>query len=140
VLHLFVMLSTNQWLLFNTKWAIFQPYHGEKKLHSMRWRWCLLCTRPTFSWNLIVLVHLNNCVRIDMLLHSETLSWFQANQSLFLLLNAVCLAENCLSPCMSTYYSVDETWFILKSITFRVSSLVQHNNWDLSEKIIKPLK
>ena len=135
MLHPFVMLSTNQWLLFNTKWAIFQPYHGEKKLHSMRWRWCPLCTRPTLSWNLIVLVHLNNCRK-----HSETLSWFQANQFLFLLLNAVCLAENCLSPCMSTYYSVDETWFILKSITFRVSSLVQHNNWDLSEKIIKPLK
>jgi hypothetical protein len=24
----------NVWLLFNSKWAIFQLYHGENKLHS----------------------------------------------------------------------------------------------------------
>jgi len=27
----------------------FELYHGEKKLHLMRWWWCLLCTRPTHS-------------------------------------------------------------------------------------------
>jgi len=27
----------------------FSCIHGENKLHLMRWRWCLLCTRPT-SW------------------------------------------------------------------------------------------
>jgi hypothetical protein len=38
----------SEWLLFNTKWAIFQPYHGENKLHSMKWLWWfLLRTRPT---------------------------------------------------------------------------------------------
>jgi hypothetical protein len=35
----------------------------------------------------------NNCPRIDMSHHSHTLSWFRANQSLLILLNAVCLAE-----------------------------------------------
>ena len=30
---------------------------------------------------------------LDMSLHWDTLSWFQANQSLLLLINAVCLAE-----------------------------------------------
>ena len=31
--------------------------------------------------------------RIDMSLHSDTLFWFRANQSLLFLLHAVCLAE-----------------------------------------------
>jgi hypothetical protein len=29
----------SEWLLFNAKWAIYQLYHDENKLHSMRW-WC----------------------------------------------------------------------------------------------------
>ena len=37
----------NEWVIVvNAKWAIFQIYNGENKIHSMRW-WCLLCTRPT---------------------------------------------------------------------------------------------
>ena len=41
----------------------------------------------------IVLAHWNNSPRVDMTLHSDTLFWFRANQSLLFLLNAVCLAE-----------------------------------------------
>jgi len=41
----------------------------------------------------IVLAHWNNSTRVDMSLHSDTVSWFRANQSLLLLLNAACLAE-----------------------------------------------
>jgi hypothetical protein len=26
-------LIVSEWLLFNTKWVIFQPYQGENKLH-----------------------------------------------------------------------------------------------------------
>jgi hypothetical protein len=40
-----------------------------------------------------VLVHWNNSLRRDISLHSDTLSWFRANQSLLFLLNAVCLVE-----------------------------------------------
>ena len=40
-----------------------------------------------------MLAHWNNSPQIDMLLHSGTLFWFRANQSLLLLLNAACLAE-----------------------------------------------
>jgi len=29
-------------LLFTTKWAILHLYHGEYKLHLMRWQWCPL--------------------------------------------------------------------------------------------------
>jgi hypothetical protein len=32
----------SEWFVFNAKWTIFQPYHGENKLHSMRW--CTPCT------------------------------------------------------------------------------------------------
>jgi hypothetical protein len=41
----------------------------------------------------IVLTHWNNSPRVDMWHHSDTLSWFQANQSLLFLLNVACLAE-----------------------------------------------
>jgi len=34
-------------VLFNANSGIFQLYHGENKLFSMRWWWGPLCTRPT---------------------------------------------------------------------------------------------
>jgi hypothetical protein len=40
-----------------------------------------------------VRAHWNNSLQVDMLPHSDTLSWFQANQSLLFLLNAACLVE-----------------------------------------------
>jgi hypothetical protein len=46
-----------------------------------------------FSWILIVLAHWNNSLRKDMSTHSDTLSWFRANQSLLFLFNTVCFAE-----------------------------------------------
>ena len=48
---------------------------------------------PTLGLILIVLAHWNNSPRVDMLLHSDTLFWFIANQSLLFLLNAACLAD-----------------------------------------------
>ena len=35
------------------------------------------------SWNFIVLAHWNNSPRVDMSLHLNYLSWFQANMSAF---------------------------------------------------------
>jgi hypothetical protein len=40
-----------------------------------------------------VLAHWNNNPQVDMLPHSDTLSWFWANQSLLFLLNTVYLVE-----------------------------------------------
>ena len=62
----------------------------------MRWWWVPLCSNykpKTLSWIFIVLAHWNNSPRIDMSLHSDTLFWFRAIQSLLLLLNDACLAE-----------------------------------------------
>jgi hypothetical protein len=42
----------------------------------------------------ISLADWNNSPQLDLLLHSDTLSWFWANQPLFLPLNAVCLTKN----------------------------------------------
>ena len=42
---------------------------------------------------IIVLYYWNNNAWIDMLPHSDTLSWLRANQSLLFLLNAACLAN-----------------------------------------------
>ena len=67
----------SEWLFLNANSAIFQLNHVEN----------------TLSWILIVLADWNNSSWIDMLPHSDTLSRFQANQSLLFLLNAVCLAE-----------------------------------------------
>ena len=37
--------------------------------------------------------HWNKSAQEDMYLHTDTLSWFRANQSLLLLISAVCLAK-----------------------------------------------
>ena len=44
------------------------------------------------NWIFIVLAHWNNSLRVDMSQHSDTLTRFRANQSLFLLLNTACFA------------------------------------------------
>ena len=50
---------------------------------GMRWWWGPLCTRPArLVWFFIVLDHWNNSPWIYMLHHSDTLSWFRANQYL----------------------------------------------------------
>ena len=61
---------------------------------SMKWWWSPLYTRSArLIGFIIVLVHRNNSPRIDISSHSDTLSWFRANQSLLFLFNAACLAE-----------------------------------------------
>jgi hypothetical protein len=52
----------------------------------------------TFSWIFIVLTHWNNNLRVDMSLHSDTLSWFWAKQYLLLLLKAGWYAEKSQIP------------------------------------------
>ena len=60
------------------------------------------------SWIFIVLAHWNNSLRVYMLIHSDTLSWFLANQSLFLPFNTVYLVEkqqiSLLSCVISAYH------------------------------------
>jgi hypothetical protein len=70
----------------------FRLYHGENKLifNDDVVRFVL---DQHAELDFIVPAHWNNNPRINMPLHSDTLFWFRANQSLLLLLNAACLAE-----------------------------------------------
>ena len=45
------------------------------------------------TWFFIGLAHWNNSLQVKISLHSDTLSWFHATQSLLLLLNAACFTE-----------------------------------------------
>jgi len=61
---------------------MFQPYYGENKLHINEKT--VMYTLYMISWILIVLAQWNKSLQVDMLLHSDTLSWFWAKQSLLL--------------------------------------------------------
>ena len=67
-----------------------QLYHGKNRLHfnemmsAIPWQ-----EQVTFLWDDVYFVLYQQCV-INMLLHYDTLTWFQANQSRLFLLNAVC--------------------------------------------------
>ena len=74
------------------------------------------------SWIFIVLAHWNNSPRIDMSPHSDTLSWFRANQSLIFLLNAVCLVEKQQIPILLSLVWPDRG-SNLRSTALKVSSL-----------------
>ena len=76
---------------FNAKLAISQLYHMENKL---RFWWdvddhFVLDQHAEFDFHNTR----NNSLWVDMSLHSHTLFWFWANQSLLLLLSDACLVE-----------------------------------------------
>ena len=85
----------SEWLLLNANSAIFQLYHGENKLifNETMMRSALYYTSMLSELDFLVLAHWNNSPQVDMSLHSDTLLWFGANQSLLFLLNTACLAE-----------------------------------------------
>jgi hypothetical protein len=56
------------------------------------------CRIQLLNWIFILPAHWNNSPRVDMSLHSDTLSLFRANQSLLILLTAACLVEEQLTP------------------------------------------
>ena len=76
-------------------------YHGEYKLHSMRWWYLLsgtLYQTNKLSWIFIVLAHWNNSLWVEVSLLSDTLFWFRANQSLLFLLAEKQQLLNTLNP------------------------------------------
>jgi hypothetical protein len=64
----------------------FFSYILARMRFSMKWWWGPLCTRPTRLVGFLVLVHWNSRPQIDKSPHSDTLSWFRANQSLLLVI------------------------------------------------------
>ena len=90
-----------EWVIvvFKANSTIFPLYNGENKLiiNEMMMKSALYQTNM-LSLIFIVLAHWNNSLRADMSLHSDTLFWFRANQSLLFPLNVVCLAEKQQKP------------------------------------------
>jgi hypothetical protein len=82
----------SQWLLFNANsilwWEQVKMMIKSALYHYTKTLWFIF----------IVLAQWNNRPWVDMSLHSDTLSWFWANQFLLLLLNAVCFAEKQRTP------------------------------------------
>jgi hypothetical protein len=83
--------------LFNPNSAIISAIIWREQV-NFQWdddevRFVLKPSWQHVEFDFIVLVRWNNSLRIDMSLHSDTLSWFRANQSLPFLLNATWLAE-----------------------------------------------
>jgi hypothetical protein len=83
----------SEWLLLNVSGQYFSYIVARTSYIFMRWWWwCQLCTRS------VLLVRMYSCSSLKQ--QSMTCccslthySWFQANQSLLLLLNAACLVE-----------------------------------------------
>ena len=82
----------SEWLLLNVSGQYFSYIVARTSYIFMRWWWCQLCTRS------VLLVRMYSCSSLKQqsmtCCYSRThYSWFQANPSLLLLLNAACLME-----------------------------------------------
>ena len=129
-------------------WTLIWEF--EKKDIDLRYR-CLWCRNRTWiwgfgfvldntlSWIFIVLAHWNNSPWLDMWPHSDTLSWFQANQSLLFLLN-----RSNKNPKMSygklkrTQKKIDLKAYILWSLTnLWVKYWFTANTWVMTKKKFK---
>jgi hypothetical protein len=83
----------SEWLLLNTTSAMYRLYHGENKLYFNEMM-MFACTMQTHLVDFYSASSLRQqSMDRHMLPHSDTLSWFRANQSLLFLLNAACLVE-----------------------------------------------
>ena len=76
-----------------------------------------------------MLAHWNKIPRVDMSLHSDTLFWFRANQSLLFLFNAACLADKQQMPIFSLWF--DPTG--LEPTTYRTRG--EHDNYSATDVV-----
>ena len=72
--------------------AVSQLYHDENKL-VFNETMIMSALYYANMLSVIFLAHWNNRPWVDISPHSDTLSWFRANQSLLFLLGAACLVE-----------------------------------------------
>ena len=100
-----IFTRVSEWLLFCGQFSNFSAISWREKV-NFQWDDDEVCPvlDQLLSWIYIVLAHWNNSPQADMLLHSDTLFWFRANQSLLFLLkvNAACLAEKQQIPILSS--------------------------------------
>jgi hypothetical protein len=89
--------SVSQWLLFGIKQQSLtrtsEVLDLSIKQQSLTHTSGVLTSTWLCSWIFTGIAHWNNSLWVVSLLQTDTLSWFQVNQSLHFFLNAVCLAE-----------------------------------------------
>ena len=121
-----IVMGVSEWLLFISNSAIVQLYHGENKLifDEMMMRSAFYLTN-TLSWIFIVPAWCNTSPQVDMSLHSGTLFWFRANQSLLFLLNVACLIFFIFYTVNVDLFHISSIWVQLKSHLWRWSEVEQ---------------
>jgi hypothetical protein len=67
----------SEWLLYNTKWAIFSAISWQDQISFDEIMISALYYANTLSWTFIVLAYWNKSLWVDMSLHSDTLSRFE---------------------------------------------------------------
>jgi hypothetical protein len=90
IIIFFVALSANFFFQNKTLGYFFFLHQNQNIFFSNIGNQNIVLEKKTIT----VLAHWNNILREDMSIPSDTLSRFQENQSLLLLLDAVCLGEN----------------------------------------------
>ena len=75
-------------MLLNANWAMFQLYHEDNMLHFNE---MIMMMSTLYKINTLI-AHRNTIQQVIMSLKMDTLFWYQANQSVVLLLNAAYLA------------------------------------------------
>jgi hypothetical protein len=121
-----IFMGVSEWLLFNSNSAIFQLYHGENKLifDEMMMRSAFYLTN-TLRWIFIAPACCNTSPQVDMSLHSGTLFWFRANQSLLFLLIVACLFFFIFYTVNVDLFHISSIWVQLKSHLWRWSEVEQ---------------
>jgi len=119
-------LLKSEWVI---EWLLFMPNYAailRQEQVTLDQMMFTLYKTNTLIWIFIALVHWNNSLRADMLLHLDILSSFRANQSLLLLYNAACLTEKQQIPILKSLVWTDwgsNPW----SITLEASMLNAHD-------------
>ena len=80
-----VLSGMSEWLFLAPKWAFCQLYHGENKLQ--------FDVRLVLDQHTLFDLYSARSPEVDISPHSETLSWFRANQSMNLFLSVAWLAK-----------------------------------------------
>jgi hypothetical protein len=112
ILVIFVLNMHNSFLfslfiIYNVKWVgefclepnylfFCQLDHDESKCHVLSIddiRFGLDKYAQFDFYSSTFVAYCNNSPRIELFLHSDTLSWFQSRQSIFVILNVVCLTK-----------------------------------------------
>ena len=131
-------------MLFNANSAIFSAIWWREQV-NFQWddddvRFAL--DQHTEKFFFIVLAHWNNSPWVDISLHSDTLFWFRANQSLLFPLNALrdrhlLLGGLYVFPVPIYLFMPNEKFHFFTWFVFSFSNCTTNYRWKLNVRLIK---